>query len=163
MAGKAKSAKNNGSAKETRPVSLFAVVRIRGPVGVRRNIKDTLDMLRLNRVNHCVLAPGNPSYNGMLRKAEECITWGEISRQTLQKLIFRRGLVEGKRPGKEKSEELAKKMLAADAEGLKKAGIKPVFRLNPPSKGYRSVRRFYPKGDLGYRGDKINELLKRMI
>ena len=42
--------------------------------------------------------------------------------------------------------------------------IKPVFRLTPPSKGFKeSVKQHYPEGELGYRGKEINELLKRMI
>ena len=45
----------------------------------------------------------------------------------------------------------------------KDSGIKPVFRLSPPSGGFNAVKEYYPKGDLGYRGEKINELLKRMI
>ncbi|MDY6932317.1 MAG: uL30 family ribosomal protein, partial [Halobacteriota archaeon] len=34
---------------------MYAVVRLRGNVNVRPEIKDTLKMLRLNRINHCVL------------------------------------------------------------------------------------------------------------
>ncbi len=39
----------------------------------------------------------------------------------------------------------------------------PVFRLSPPSKGLRSTKHHFPKGDLGYRGSKINDLLRRML
>jgi large subunit ribosomal protein L30 len=43
-------------------------------------------------------------------------------------------------------------------------GVKPFFRLHPPKKGYRrSVKRPYNnKGELGYRGEAINELARRM-
>lgn len=37
------------------------------------------------------------------------------------------------------------------------------IRLRPPIKGFKSTKTRWPKGDLGYRGDKINELIKRMI
>ncbi|MFH0836828.1 MAG: uL30 family ribosomal protein [Candidatus Aenigmatarchaeota archaeon] len=36
-------------------------------------------------------------------------------------------------------------------------------KLCPPLKGFRAIKIHYPKGDLGYRGDKINELLRRMV
>ena len=36
-------------------------------------------------------------------------------------------------------------------------------RLKPPKGGLRSIKLKYPKGDLGYRGDKIAELIKRMM
>ena len=158
-------AKKAGGKKVTEAgseTSLFAVIRVRGPVNVRSDIEDTLDMLRLNRVNHCVLIPGDPSHAGMLRKAEECITWGEINQQTLEKLLFKRGMAGGKRVEKASAGELANKIISAGrvADDSK---LKPVFRLNPPSKGYKAIRRFYPKGALGYRGEKINELLKRMV
>lgn len=142
--------------------ALFAVIRLRGPVNVRKGIRDTLVMLRLDRVNHCVLVPANASYKGMLHKAEECVTWGEINDKTLEKLLFKRGKIAGEDFGKAKATGMAKKILS-DSKAIKESEIKPVFRLNPPSKGYKSVRRFYPKGDLGYRGERINELLKRMI
>ena len=41
--------------------------------------------------------------------------------------------------------------------------IRPVFRLGPPRKGFKSIRLPYPRGDLGNRKEKINDLLERMI
>ena len=38
-----------------------------------------------------------------------------------------------------------------------------VARLSPPSKGYKSAKAHYPKGSLGYMGEKVNGLLERMI
>ncbi len=38
-----------------------------------------------------------------------------------------------------------------------------VSHLNSPKKGFRAIKMIYPKGDLGYRGDKINELIERMM
>jgi ribosomal protein L30/L7E len=43
-----------------------------------------------------------------------------------------------------------------------KAKIGKVKRLHPPKKGFRSLKQSYPRGDLGYRGEKINELIARM-
>lgn len=45
----------------------------------------------------------------------------------------------------------------------KKQGDGKVARLSPPTKGYKSTKLAYPKGDLGYRGENINDLLKRMV
>ena len=42
--------------------------------------------------------------------------------------------------------------------------VKPIFRLNPPKKGYEGIKRSYiNKGALGYRGKDINKLINRMI
>jgi large subunit ribosomal protein L30 len=42
--------------------------------------------------------------------------------------------------------------------------VKPLFRLSPPKKGYEGIKRgFGAGGALGYRGEKINDLISRMI
>ena len=40
---------------------MYAVVQVRGVVNTRREIKDTLKMLRLHHINHCVIAPDTPA------------------------------------------------------------------------------------------------------
>jgi len=142
---------------------LFAVVMVRGVVGTDRKLKDTLMMLRLHRINHCVIVPKNQNYDGMLHKARNFITWGEIDSQTLEKLISKRGRFAGDKRVKDLSyvKELAQFIISG--KPVKETGIKPVFRLSPPSKGYKSTKALYPRGSLGYRGEKINELIKRMI
>ena len=142
---------------------ILAVVMVRGLVGTNRDTRSTLAMLRLGRVNHCVLVPKNPNYNGMLKKASHIITWGEIDRETLEKLVAKRGRFAGDKRVQDLNyaKELVNLMLSG--KKASEIGLKPVFRLSPPSKGYRSTKIIYPKGSLGYRGEKINELLKRMI
>jgi large subunit ribosomal protein L30 len=142
--------------------NVYAVIRVRGSVNASREVKDTLRMLRLTRVNHCVIVPKNPDYEGMLRKARSYIAWGEVSQEALERLISKRGRLAGDRRvlGKD-VKRLAGKMASGSSAG--NTGLKPVFRLSPPSRGFRSVRTGFPRGDLGSRGEKINELLKRMI
>lgn len=140
---------------------MYAVLRIRGSVNTSPGLKATMKMLKLDRVNHCVIVPKNESYEGMLKKARDYVTWGEIDKNTLEKLVAKRGRLPGNRKLDEKqAKETAKKILG---KGMKDAGIKSVFRLSPPSHGYRSIRTHYPKGDLGNRGEKINLLIKKMI
>lgn len=84
----------------------YAVVRVRGSVGVRRDIADTLKMLRLHRVNHCVVVP-EEKFKGMIQKAKDYVTYGEINKETLIKLILKRGRLPGnKRVDEEKIKEL---------------------------------------------------------
>ncbi len=149
--------------KEGPKEKLFAVVRVRGSVGITRDLADTLMMLRLHRINHCVIVPKNKNYDGMLHKARNFITWGEIDREMLEKLVAKRGRFAGDKRVKDVgyAKELAHFILSGKA--VKETGIKPVFRLSPPSKGYKSTKALFPRGSLGYRGEKINELLKRMI
>ncbi len=148
----------------------WAVVRVRGKVGVRGEIEETLKRLMLTRVNHAVVVPETPSYEGMIRKAKDYITWGEIEKGVLEEMILRRGELRG--GGKAEREELEKrsgmkwdKLLDAVVKNRVKLHeyLKP-FRLHPPRKGYRSIKTPYKLGGaLGYRGKDINELLRRMI
>ncbi|MFH1445677.1 MAG: 50S ribosomal protein L30 [Nanoarchaeota archaeon] len=145
--------------KDVKGGSYLAVVRIRGDVNTEKKVRNTLSILRLNRVNHCIILPKKPEFEGMLKKAQRSITWGEVSSDMLEKIVYKRGRFAGdKRVDKKDVKSIAKKML--DNQSV---DIKPVFRMSPPSKGFKGTRLPYPKGDLGYRGEKINELLKRMI
>ena len=73
----------------------FAAVRIRGKINVKPDIKRTLQLLNLTKVNHCVLLEEKPSIKGMLQVAKDYITWGEIDKPILSKLINHRGRLEG--------------------------------------------------------------------
>ncbi len=142
---------------------MIVAIRIRGITGVRKNISDDLMLLRLRRKMHAVLLPENPSINGMLQVSRDMITWGQISDKMLESLVSKRG----RKPGNKKltAEEVRTAIsgLKADKK-LSDLGFKPVFRLTPPSGGFKhSIKQHWPKGELGDRGEKINELLKRMI
>lgn len=59
--------------------------------------------------------------------------------------------------------ELSKAVMAGEFKLVAVPGLKKVFRLHPPTKGYIATKRpFKDLGDLGYRGEKINELIIRM-
>ncbi len=141
---------------------MYAAIRIRGSIGLKKELKDTLKMLRLNRKMHCALVKDDEVMRGMLQKAKDYITWGNIDDETLKLLLHKRGRKKGnKRITKEEAEVLFDKI---KAEKKMVFDIKPVFRLSPPSKGFRgSIKQHYPRGELGNRREKINELLKKMI
>ena len=142
---------------------MFAAILIRGgTVGLKRGIRDTLVMLRLSRKMHCVLIKEDDVMKGMLQKVKDYITWGEIDDETLRVLIVKRGRKPvDKRLTSQEAEEVFNKTKANQKTAEE---IKPVFRLTPPSKGFkRPIKQHYPEGELGYRGKDINELLKRMI
>lgn len=152
----------------------LAVVRIRGLSDVRGEIKDTLKMLRLNRNCHAVLINDRPSYLGMSKKAANYVTWGEVSKDTIAMLLKKRGRTRGnKRLTTEYAKKIGYESLDALAEAIWKLEVdykslpdtQPVFKLHPPRKGYKGgVKKSYRAGgSLGYRGEDINQLLKRMM
>lgn len=152
---------------------MIAAVRVRGRTGIKKDIQDTLSMLSLTRINHTVLIKENPSYQGMLQKAKDYITWGEIDQDTLTQLIMKRGRLKGnikitnehikENTDYSSIEEFSKAIFDCKAD-LEDAKIRPVFRLHPPRKGYQNIKKTYKEtGSLGYRGDKISDIIKKML
>ncbi|MBN1896933.1 MAG: uL30 family ribosomal protein [Candidatus Aenigmarchaeota archaeon] len=132
---------------------LYAAVMIKGTVKITRKVVDTLKKLKLGSVNTCIVIPGDSTYRGMLKNVAEFATWGEIDQETLEQLLQKRGKID------------AKAAKAAATKALKDGKLeeRKVFRLSPPTGGFKTVRLNYPMGDTGYRGPEINALLKRMI
>lgn len=133
---------------------LLAVVRVRGRAAVRHDIKETLKRLNLNRVNNLALIYGSAPNMGMIKKCNDFVTYGEISEEVLEKLSERKGLkakkedLSGMLSGKKKPQEVARMPI----------------RMHPPRRGYEGIKAsFGNKGALGYRGEKINDLVKRMM
>jgi len=118
----------------------IAIIRIRGEVGINKKIKDTLKMLRLYKKNWCVVLDKNPANLGMVKVVKDYATYGEINKELLDVLMKK-------------------------AEKNPKGKIKP-FRLNPPKGGFerKGIKvSFNNGGALGYRADKINALIKKML
>ncbi len=154
----------------------FLVIRVRGGIGVDRRIKDTMDHLNLTRVNHAVLIPETDAYRGMLQKAKDYITWGEIGADGIALLIRDRGRMAGGSSIDDSAvangsshadiEEFAAAIASGNATVKDLPGMKPVFRLHPPrgAKGWGGIKRAYTVGGaLGFRGEAIEELAARMI
>jgi large subunit ribosomal protein L30 len=149
---------------------MFAIVRLRGEVNTRPEIRDTLEMLRISRVNHCVVVKEDPHYRGMIQKVKDYVAWGKIDEDTLALLLERRGRLSGNRrlteqflkeKGYGSAKELAKAVNLGTAS-LKDLGVKPVFRLHPARKGLKSTKKTAMQGgDLGFRED-IADLITRM-
>lgn len=152
---------------------MYAVVQIRGVVNTNREIKDTLKMLRLHHINHCVLLPESPAILGMIRKVKDYVAYGEVELNTLETLLRTRGRIIGNDPltdeyVKENStfgsiSELADAITKGAVRMTDLPGLKPVLRLHPPRKGHKTTKRTYQQGgSLGYHGSAINSLLYRM-
>jgi len=70
----------------------LAVVRVRGRSDVFREVRETMELLHLYRNCHATLVDDRPAYVGMLRKAQNCLTWGEVSKENVALLLKKRGL-----------------------------------------------------------------------
>lgn len=149
---------------------MLAVLRIRGNAKMRGEMEDTLQMLHLKTVNNCAVIPKNETYDGMIKKVKDFVTYGEIKKEIFHEMLLKWGRSGSKRITeaffKEKkytADKFVDEFFAKKIK-LKEFGINPVFRLHPPAKGYEGIKRpFKLGGALGDRGEKINELLERMI
>ncbi|MDE1874304.1 MAG: uL30 family ribosomal protein [Candidatus Micrarchaeota archaeon] len=135
---------------------LLAVIRVRGRVKVRQSIAETLDRLNLRRVNNLVLVnSGNASYMGMLKKCKDFVTFGEIDKETLGKLLSAKGV---------KAEDSAASSLLSGSTSAKELKIEMPIRMHPPRSGYEGVKKPYQNGgSLGYRSEGINKLIAKML
>jgi len=117
---------------------MIALIRIRGQVGLKKNVKETLNRLRIRKKYSCVvLEKLNKSQRGMIKSVRNFISYGEISKETHKKLIEQRG--------------------KKDKEG----NLKPFFRLHP-ARGGMNTKLHYPLGVLG-ENKEMDKLIRRML
>ena len=117
---------------------MICIIRIKGRVGIDKDINETLNRLRLRKKYTCVVIKETKENLGMIKKVKNFVAFGGISDEMYNKLKEKRG--------------------KKDKDGK----LKMFFRLHPPRKGINSKIHF-PKGVLGNNGEKINDLLERMI
>jgi large subunit ribosomal protein L30 len=151
---------------------VYAVVKMRGVVKSKPDVRRTLELLNLDRTNHCVIIEDNEHYRGMLQKVKDYVAWGEINTETLTILLNKRGMLTGGRKLtdnhlKQNSEfEDIKSLAHAIVDGrvnLKSIpNLRPVLRLHPPRKGHKGIKKPFPEGVLGFHRIMINELLLKM-
>ncbi len=146
----------------------LCVIKIRTSMKKNSVIQKTEKALGLGRMYSCVITDKSDQYMGMLKVVESIITYGEVDKDTFKLLLKKRSEISNKR-GFEWDQAELDKFADAFFDGKKKlsdAGIKRTFRLHPPIKGFERKGKKVPytmKGAFGYRGNNINDLLKRMI
>jgi large subunit ribosomal protein L30 len=154
---------------------VIAVIRIRGDAGIKKPLKDTFKMLRLYKKNNCVVVPSTPEYAGMISRLRDGVTWGEISEETFKVLLEKRGKLPQKQDltdayMKDKVKlsiaDFTKEFFASKKQLKDIPGLKLFFKLSPPRGGFerKGVKVAYSLGGaLGYRKDKINDLINKMV
>lgn len=152
----------------------MAVVVVRSTIDIKPPIGHTMKLLRLRQINHCVLVPEDEYHKGMLQKIKDYVTWGEVDAETVSELLGKRGRVTGDRGVSDKFVkdnsrygsigELGAAIAKGETRPKDVSGLKPLFRLSPPRKGWGGIKQAYSVGGaLGYRGGAINDLIRRMI
>ncbi|HKL23464.1 MAG TPA: uL30 family ribosomal protein [Candidatus Nanoarchaeia archaeon] len=133
---------------------MICVIRIKGQVGLNKDVKETLNRLKIRR-KFAARVFENPSAVeiGMINRVRNFVSFGEISTETHKKLIDARGQMQKNKSSTSPSKESRTK----DNEGK----LKPFFRLHPP-RGGANMKLHYPKGVLG-ENKKMDELIQKML
>jgi large subunit ribosomal protein L30 len=121
----------------------LAAILVRGEVGLRHDVKKTLQLLNMGRKHICVVIENNPVNRGLLQKVKDFVTFGPVSEETVKELRDKRSTLK-------------------DKEGKHK----DVFRLHPPIGGFerKGIKvSFNQGGALGLRKEGMDALIKRMI
>ena len=114
----------------------LAIIRIKGQVGLRKDIIETLNRLRLKKKYNCIVLT-NPAKEqlGMIKKVKDLVAFGNINEDTYKELVEKRGKIS-----------------------------KTFFKLHPPRGGIDSKKHFgVNKGVLGNNREGINKLIMRML
>jgi len=119
----------------------IAIIRLRGTDDVKGGIENTMRMLKLHKKHTCSVYPKTPVIMGMLEKCKDYVTYGEIDEETLKLLVEKRGMTK-------KGEPANYYHLHPPRGGFERGGIKTPFTL---------------KGALGYRKEKMNLLIRKML
>lgn len=127
--------------KKTEPKAknaLLAVVLVRGLIGIRFDVRDTLMMLRLRRKHTCVILDDSVTHRGMLKKVKDFVAYGPVEQSTVDEL-------------KKARKQLNEKPL--------------VFSMAPPRGGFerKGIKKSHAQGGvLAYRKE-MDTLLKKMM
>jgi len=150
-----------------------AIVQLRGEVNINRDIRDTLEMLNLGRVNHATFVPEEPTYTGMITKVNDFVAHGEPSAETVALLLERRAeTADGSDVDDEwvaehteygSVEELAGALVDEETT-LTESGLSPTLRLHPPRGGHKGLKQpVATGGQLGVHDtEALDSLLEAM-
>ncbi|MFB6311207.1 MAG: 50S ribosomal protein L30 [Salinirussus sp.] len=151
-----------------------AIVQLRGEVNVNQDVRDTLEMLNLNRVNHATIVPESDTYRGMITKVNDVVAHGEPSVETVMMLLERRAEPltgdedidddwVGWNTNYDDLEDLAAALVAGETT-LKEANLSPTLRLHPPRGGHEGIKHPVAEGgELGkHTTEQIDALLEAM-
>jgi len=160
---------------------LAFVIRIRGIIGVSPKVRKILQLLRLRQINNGVFVKLNGATIKMLRLVEPFIAYGYPNLKTTRELIYKRGhgKVDKKRVPLDSNdvvekvlgkfdivcvEDLIHEVQTVGPHFKEAANFLWPMKLSSATGGFRKKLLHYNEGgDAGLRGEKIHELVKRMI
>ena len=158
------------------------VIRIRGIIGVSPKVRKILQLLRLRQINNAVFVRLNAATIKMLRLVEPYIAYGTPNLKSVRELVYKRGYgkVSGQRIPLSSNvvistalgsanivcvEDIIHEIITSGDHFKEASNFLWPFKLNSPRKGFagKKLNHYNEGGAYGYQGDKINQLIKKMI
>lgn len=158
----------------------FAVILIKSKCGCAPKPKKVLELLRLTKINSCVLVRNNKSTKRMLQIAKDYVAFGFLNMELFRRLVYTKGtgrngnsrvkltneFIEDMFDGKIKCIEEIIYHLYNGTDMFKEVNnfLYP-FHLSPPRGGFggHKARSFNDGGSTGNHHDLLGRLLRRMI
>merc|ERR1711935_283842 len=163
---------------------LCLVIRIRGIIGMGPKAKKVMQLFRLRQLHNASFVRLNEATVRMLRLIEPYVTYGYPTRETIQKLIWKRGFGKinkqripigdnkvigeglGDSVGIECTADLINELYTVGPNFKAANNFLWPFKLSNPKGGFSAKTKllhFMEGGEAGARGEEINKLVKKMI
>lgn len=160
---------------------LAFVIRIRGIIGVSPKVRKVLQLLRLRQLHNGVFVKLNGATINMLRLVEPYIAYGYPNLKSVKDLVYKRGYgkIDKKRIPIDSNdivekalgkydiicvEDLIHEIYTVGPHFTQAANFLWPFKLSSPTGGFKKKLLHYNEGgDAGLRGERIHELVKKMI
>ena len=160
---------------------LAFVIRIRGIIGMSPKVKKILQLLRLRQLHSGVFVKLNGATIKMLRLVEPYVAYGTPNLKSVREMIYKRGYgkVSKKRVPIDNNavveevlgkydiicvEDLIHEIFTVGPHFKEAANFLWPVKLSSPTGGFKAKLLHYNEGgDAGYRGEKIHELVKKML
>jgi large subunit ribosomal protein L30 len=138
----------------------LAVIRIRSAINATDKVKSILEHLRLMNKMMCSLYKDTPSIRGQIVFVKDYVAWGELNSEELKEIVLKKG-----KEFKGRTEDSKKLIKYRGYLSIGNKKYNSVLRLNSPRGGFekKGIKKSFANGGaLGYRKEKIFDLIKRM-
>jgi len=160
------------------------VIRIRGIIGVSPKAKKVMQLFRLRQIHNATFVRLNEATVRMLRLIEPYVTYGNPTKATIEKLVWKRGFAKlnkqripisenkvieqglGEKTGICCTADLIHEIVTVGPHFKQANNFIWPFKLSSPTGGFSKKTKllhFMEGGEAGSRGEEINKLVKRMM
>ena len=145
--------------KSSKPEYL-AIIKLRSAINADAKATGVLNRLRMRKKLTLAVFKNTPEILAQMTVVKDYTTYGEIDAALFEEIMKKRGK-EYKGPVEDSKKKIKYPFIAYQGKKLR-----PFFALHPPIGGFERggiKKPFQLHGALGYRGEKIKELIARML